>query len=326
MKIILLLCKSNYRKNNLNNFYHTYFFGKYLMISFSGIFYYLGLLLKSLKFIKVISIDSEPSISTKKGFNFWLTGTIHKIPNNFIQLENNFVNMKSVFHDKDKIFQIYPIIKKNKVSEKKTQIVYFSNCKIKKPKLSLTVINKYKNEIKKNLLLFDDKNFWVNNNFKEISEIDKFLIYRDLKINQRIEIIRDIMNEFLEDFLLFGDEWKMYFSNSQKTTMEKKKIQMLYNGNICLDFGSASGSLSLYPRSIDIIESGGYLLQLKQADSEEIFHEYGDFFTFKNTEELKEKIRILINDKPLFNSRLKLLHENFKSSKLLIEKQLNKCL
>ena len=101
---------------------------------------------------------------------------------------------------------------------------------------------------------------------------------------------------------------------------------MLYNGNICLDFGSASGSLSLYPRSIDIIESGGYLLQLKQADSEEIFHEYGDFFTFKNTEELKEKIRILINDKPLFNSRLKLLHENFKSSKLLIEKQLNKCL
>ena len=41
--------------------------------------------------------------------------------------------------------------------------------------------------------------------------------------------------------------------------MKKDKIQSLYNGNICLDLGSSSGSLTLYPRSIEIIESGGLI-------------------------------------------------------------------
>ena len=111
-KIILLLCKSKYRKNNLNNFYRTYFFGKYLMISFSGLFYYIGLFFKSFSFFKIISIDAETFVKQKNGFNFWLTGTVHKIPNNFKHFENNFVNMKSVFHNKDRVFQIYPIITK----------------------------------------------------------------------------------------------------------------------------------------------------------------------------------------------------------------------
>ena len=67
-------------------------------------------------------------------------------------------------------------------------------------------------------------------------------------------------------------------------------------------------------------------MQLKQSDSKKIFNNNEDFFTFKNIEELKEKIKMLINDKPLLNKRIKILHENFKSSKLLIEKQLDKCL
>ena len=326
MKIILLLCKFKYRKNNLNNFYHTWFYGKYLMISFSGIFYYFGLFLKMFNFFKIISIDSETVVNKKNGFNFWLTGTIHKIPKNFTQLENNFVNMKSVFHDKDKVFQLYPIITNKKISEKRTQIVYFSNCKIKKPELSLKIINKYKEEFKKDLLLFDDINFWVKDDLKKRSEVDKFLIYRDLKINQRIDIIKEIMSEFSDKISLFGDEWEMYFSNSHKTNMEKTKIQDKSNGNICLDFGSASGSRSLYPRSIEIIESGGYLMQLKQSDSKKIFNNYEDMFTFKNIEELRKKIRILINDKLLFNKQIKLLHENFQSSKFFIENQLDKCL
>ena len=267
MRLIFILCKTNYRKNNLNNFSKILYLKKYLLITLSGPFYFLGLLLMSMNLFKFISIDADPIINSNKGINFWLTGTIHKIPKNFTQLKNNFVNMKSIFHDGDKIFQVYPIIRKKIFFKKKTQIVYFSNCKIKRPELSSEIIKKFKKETKTNLLLFDNKNFWHTKYFNNKNEIDKFLIYRDLKINQRVYLVKEIMSEFSKQFSLFGDEWKTHFPNSHKTTMKKNKIQDTYEGNICLDFGSASGSLSLYPRSIEIIESGGYLMQLKQSDS-----------------------------------------------------------
>ncbi len=112
MKLVLLLCKSRYRKKNLNNFCKINFFGKYLIISFSFVFYYFGLILSKLKIFKTISIDSIPFIDEKNGFNFWLTGTIHKIPDKFKNFNNSYVNMRSVFHSNDNVFQLYPLIKK----------------------------------------------------------------------------------------------------------------------------------------------------------------------------------------------------------------------
>ena len=55
IKIVLLLCRSRYRKKNLNNFCKINFFGKYLIISFSFVFYYFGLILSRLKIFKTIS-------------------------------------------------------------------------------------------------------------------------------------------------------------------------------------------------------------------------------------------------------------------------------
>ena len=45
-----------------------------------------------------------------------------------------------------------------------------------------------------------------------------------------------------------------------------KYLKKLYKGNICLDLGSVEGSSSFYPRSNQIIESGGLILQNKQSD------------------------------------------------------------
>ena len=67
-----------------------------------------------------------------------------------------------------------------------------------------------------------------------------------MKINQRMEIV-NILRIFPIQFFLFGDEWKTHFQDCHKTVMKKDKIR-LYN-NICLDLGSSSGSLTLYPRS-----------------------------------------------------------------------------
>ena len=46
-----------------------------------------------------------------------------------------------------------------------------------------------------------------------------------------------------------------------------EKVKEIYKGNLCIDTGSIMGSLSLYPRSIQILESGGLLIQTKQFDS-----------------------------------------------------------
>ena len=113
MKLVILLCKSSYRKRNLNNFCKINFFGKYLIISFSFIFYYFGLIFSKLKIFKTISIDSTPQVDKNNGFNFWLTGTNYKVPERFRDQNNNYVNMRNVFNSNDNVFQLYPLIKKN---------------------------------------------------------------------------------------------------------------------------------------------------------------------------------------------------------------------
>ena len=114
MKIILILCRSSYRKNNLNNFSKILFLNKYLLFTLSGPFYYVVLFLKSLNIFKIISIDGNPIVNIDKGFNFWLSGTTAKIPEKYLHYKNNFLNIKAVFNNKDKIFQLYPIINKKK--------------------------------------------------------------------------------------------------------------------------------------------------------------------------------------------------------------------
>ena len=97
MKIILILCRSSYRKSNLNNFSKILFLNKYLLFTLSGPFYYVGLFLKSLNIFNIISIDGNPIVYKDKGFNFWLAGTTAKIPEKFLHYENNFVNIRAVY-------------------------------------------------------------------------------------------------------------------------------------------------------------------------------------------------------------------------------------
>lgn len=324
MKIVLILCKSSYRKSNLNNASKLTFLEKHVLVTLSGVFFYLGLFLNKFKIFKIISIDGDPLINKKKGINLWLSGTTEKIPKHVLYLNNNYTNIKAVFHNNDKIFQFYPLIKKEQFEDRRTELIYMSNCKLRKPEITSEFIDTYKDILNKNLILLDDYSFWNNEKFNNINNKKKYYIYRDLKLHQRVDIVNDIKIMFPKYFRLFGDDWSSYFKDFNKTIFSKKKIKNLYNGNICLDLGSSSGSISLYPRSIEIIENGGYLLQLKQLDSKPIFQEYENYFTFQSKNELADKIQTLVNDKTLLNNRIKLLQDIFKDSNSLIEKQLNK--
>jgi len=97
-------------------------------------------------------------------------------------------------------------------------------------------------------------------------------------------------------------------------------VKNLYKGNICLDFGSAEGSSSLYSRSNQIIESGGLILQSKQVDSKYIWKKLENKILFKNFYDLELLINKLINNKDLSNQLLLNILSNFKNSRDLIEK------
>ena len=231
--------------------------------------------------------------------------------------------MRNVFHSDDNVFQLYPLIKKKIRFKKNKKIIYVSSFKLKKPEITSKYWKKYKQKINENLTLIDNKNFWLNEFDFKYNNQKKFIIYRDLKINLRMLIVENISTNFRNNFQLYGTEWKNHFVEAHANIEKKRMIQNLYRGNICLDFGSISGSLTLYPRSIEIIESGGYLLQLRQSDSSKIFGKYEDYFTFNNLKDLNKKLKNLVEDFELYKSQLRSLNEIFQNSKQKIEKQLD---
>ena len=125
-----------------------------------------------------------------------------------------------------------------------------------------------------------------------------------------------------------GSNWSKYGLSSLPDDYDLSKNFNLYNSNICIDLGSISGSLSLYPRSINIIESGGLLIQQKQNDLNTIWKEcnYKKIIFFKNYKSLLSSIDFFLNNNTLFIKYLEAQKKIFYNSKTLIEKQLKKIL
>ena len=98
----------------------------------------------------------------------------------------------------------------------------------------------------------------------------------------------------------------------------------MYKANICLDLGSIDGSVSLYHRSIQIIESGGLIIQSLQSDSKEIWGNLYDKIVFNNLADLISLIEKLINDKKYCSILLEEIYNNFKYSDKFMEKSLDK--
>ncbi len=84
------------------------------------------------------------------------------------------------------------------------------------------------------------------------------------------------------------------------------------------------GSVSLYPRSNKIIESGGLIIQSYQSDANEIWGDLKDKILFKNLSDLTSLINKLLTDKGYCSFLLKEISNNFRNSKKLLEKNLDK--
>lgn len=330
IKIVFLLCRSRYRKQTLNNFSKSSIYGDFLILSFCGpLFFYLGKILHKLNIFKSISIDGNPTIKDhSKGINFWFGGTVLKIPKKFLKLNNNYVNMQNTFkfneiQNEDRVFQLYPLInKRNKKQEQNNRkIVFVSSVSADLNEGTYDFWNINKREFLLNLNLYNSmKNF--GQSATKLNDHQKFKLFREIQTLIRIEIIKKIYSKFKDKMIIIGSAWNEILNIETKNIFSKKKIEELYNNNICLDLGSNRGSLSLYPRSIEILENNGALIQLEQQDSDLIYQNYKKDFTFNNFEILMSKISKLLKDDVYYYNHIDKQNQLFIDSKNKIAKQL----
>ena len=325
MKLIYFSFRYRHRQKELNNFLKSRFYGNYMLLNLGGPFRYIFSKIFSLfKIGKAISCDGRPLIKKKSnGINFWMRGTHLNIPKDIRSLNNNYVTIANpVLKNNDQVFRIYPLnINKSKIKNK-TKLIYISKT-INKSNKNILIWEKFKIQIMNNFTLIDDINFWKTN-FSVNSEEDNFSIYTDLKTYLRHEIILNLKKKYNDKMTLIGDDWKDYFDDAKGSIFNVNKLKNIYKGNICLDLGSTLGSVSLYSRSNQIIESGGLIVQIKQNDSDEIWKELSNKITFTNQNELIKIIDNMLINKDYCEILLSDIHSNFKDSKKNIENNLNK--
>ena len=322
---IIFAFRFRYRRDHLSNLLKLNKIKNFRIYNFSGpVLYLFGILLSFLRFGKTISCDGNPLIKTN-GINLWMGGTNFKIPTIYNNLNNNYVNMKSIFLKNEKLFQIYPlnIIKNNSESLKK--IIYISSVNISQDKNFLNFWKKNKGKILEDFTLIDNLYFWKKFDFYK-NKNQCFYYYRNAKRILRFQIVKDLKKKYKENFILKGSDWSKYGIDSLNDNYSFSKNLNLYNGNICLDFGSISGSLTLYPRSIGIIESGGLLIQQKQNDFNLIWKKkiFKNINSFKNYESLFFSIDFFLKNSHLYNNFIDIQNKNFDNAENLLNKQFKK--
>jgi len=326
MRLIFFSFKHRYRQKELNNFLNTRIYGKYFILNLGGPFKnFIAKILLFLRIGKAISCDGRPLISDKsKGINFWMRGTTLNIPNDFKNLNNNFVTIDNPFVQNKKIFQMYPIkIKKTQIQDD-LKIVYMSRIDIGSNIEEKNIWDKYKVQLIEDFTLIDNSNFWKKISLNCKDEIKTFNLYKKLKLFLRFEIIENLKKIFNKKLNLIGDDWIVFPFNSLPSNYNIRKIKNMYKGNICLDLGSIEGSISLYPRSIQIIESGGLIIQSIQSDSKKVWKNIHNKILFNNLSDLISLIEKLLDNKNYSFTLLQEISENFRHSDKSIEKSLDK--
>ena len=308
----IFVFKQRLRKVAWNNFLKIKKIKNYRMIDLSGpikyflfsqlLIFIVNLFHKKLDNLILISCDGLPFIRNK-GVNMWFGGTRLKIPTEFKKYQNNLVIIKNILHKKKNFVTLYPKIFNKVTFNKDFKIIYASSIKLNYSNASKKIWKRYKNTIIKDFSLIDKNQFWLKKDLKKLNNRQD--IYRDLKSFLRVYIIKEINKKFKKNLIVIGNDWKKHIRNAKSSNHDLRYIRNIYKGNICLDFGSRWGDNVLYPRSIEILEAGGYLLQSTQSDS---IKSFGYLKMSNNFNTIKDLI-IKLN---MYKQNYKLLNQNYK--------------
>lgn len=311
MKIIFIINRYKFRRLAFNNFLKIKDVNGYRLIDLSGpYFFWLGYLLYKLnlsKKFRFISCDGWPFLNNiKNSINLWFGGTLQKIPENYKNYQNNYVTASTLFTSTEKIIQFYPFNVKTRKNLEKPKITIALSCKLINDPIALKIWNEKKNIILKNLSLVEEKEFWKIPALETLDTKKKQFLYTCIKSLVRIELLKILKDKFQDRCILIGDDLKRYFPEALKSEFKHDYLKNFYDGNICLDFLAKDGEQILYPRSIEILENGGTLFQIKSKNSHNLFEKYENDLTFNSSEEMIDKLENLIK-----NDNLKIINNFF---------------
>jgi hypothetical protein len=209
---------------------------------------------------------------------------------------------------------LYPCLLKKNLPNKKFKIVFVGRLNLSNSSKIKLIWKKYNKIIMNNFSIIENRNFLKKVGAGD-AEIEK-KIYMGLKAEIRLNIIKMINKKFKNDLIVVGSDWKNYIKNYVDDNHNVDFVRNMYNGNLCLDFGSKWGNNTLYPRSIEIIESDGVLLQSKQSDSKLIFGNLSKFITFNSLHNLLDIIIRYKQEYNLLNSNQEKIHSLFKNNNM----------
>lgn len=303
--------KHRFRRRALNNFINIKKIRNFKIFDLSGIFkyYILGLPLYLLskiftKFFKnfvFISCDGKPQIK-EQGINIWFGGTSYKIPNGYKNFKNNCFVFENFSKLEENLLDLYPYNPIESKLLKDYKIVFVGSFNISDFREIDEIWEKEKKEIFNNLRIIDDYNFWKKYDLHNHARIQTY--YLQLKERLRFNLIIELKKIFGNKILVVGSKWKKYINDSLDDEFDLAKISRFYNGNICIDFGSKWGSNIFYPRSVEIIEHGGLLVQLEQSNTSKKFYELNVIEKFDNFDQLSKKLNNLINNENIFHQKI----------------------
>ena len=303
-KIIIFIFRYKFRQLAFNNFSKNKRLGQYYFVNLSGNYLsWIGLILYKLNFsknFKFISCDGWPLLSNQKNsINIWFGGTELKISMRFNHLKNNYVTASTIFTPTNKLIQLYPCNIVNVEKFKDPKIIIAMSIKSVDDKISINVWKQNKSIILKNLSILEDKKFWEIKEIEDLNIYEKHKIYMKIKSLLRLELLRQIKENFKNKCILIGDDIKKIYPDSINSNFKKNFLKKFYKGNICVDFLAKDGDQALYPRSIEILENGGILTQIKTISSSQLFGVYKNDLVFNSDKEMLEILSKLLKNRNL---------------------------
>jgi hypothetical protein len=313
-RVIFFLFQNRYRYTHTNNLFGERSSSKvYLMPIVGKLTEYLQpaiAFLHKLGLVEVVYTDDEFG-KAKSGFRiFWNDNREFRE----ITFESSPLFLMKSVSEKSSTCQFYPVIsRKTQVQDfrkNRFQVVYVAEVERPKDKVVLDAWLRFKHDLLDDFKLITQKDFWEIN----FPAYDRFLIsgiYSGLSNLIRLECI-SCLRDYGVGLDLRGSQWRSYGFASADFNYSFIERRRLYRGSVCLDFGAKSGTNSLYQRTIEIIESGGLLLQVTRSDSVDIFGaELSNRINFSNLSELCNLVSTISNNPTLFTETIVMLQQRF---------------
>jgi hypothetical protein len=273
-KIVIFYTSNKYRKSQLNSCLNFFLILKKKLLVFSTRSILLIVIFQF--FFRNVLIffcdgDYKKKIFKKNSYFLWFnTPEEIKEVNNYssiINSKSNFFLCRNKLYKNQKILFLAPINNNKFLSINNfPKLIYISEVKLSNNKTIIDFWNKNSKKILNNLSLIN--NHFFLNSLPGNSIADKDKSYNAIKNYLRFFIISEIKKYFGRELQLIGKDWKKYGFDSLDINYKTNFRKKIYRGNVCLDFGSKSGCNTIYPRTVEILESGGFLVQSTQIDSE----------------------------------------------------------